>query len=123
MKKLSGDSGANRIRFWGKIRGTACDYYVAEGEVEGGEEEGGEERPPDFEPNGSGINKFTYWVAHSSLGAWTKLPDLSPKDVGAARGIKVLFSGDLQRTIYTNPFTHSCSFRIHRRQTSLWIKV
>ena len=57
MKKLSGDSGANRIRFWGKIRGTACDYFVAEGEVEGGDEEGAEERPPDFEAAGTGINK------------------------------------------------------------------
>ena len=103
MKKLSGDSGANRLRFWGKIRGTNTDYYVAEGEVEGGEE-GEEERPPNFEAAGTGINKFTYWVAHSSLGAWTKLPDLAPNDVGAARGIKVLFSGDLQRTVYTNPF-------------------
>lgn len=104
MKKLSGDSGAGRIKFWGKIRGTNSDFYVAEGEVEGGDEEGGEEKPADFEAPGTGINKFTYWVAHSSLGAWTKLPDLSPKDVAAARGIKVLFSGDLERTIYTNPF-------------------
>lgn len=50
------------------------------------------------------MNKFTYWVAHSSLGEWTKLPHLSPQDVAAARGIKVLFSGDLERTVYTNPF-------------------
>ena len=33
-----------------------------------------------------------------------KLPDLSPKDVANARGIKVLFTGNLERTIYTNPF-------------------
>ena len=102
MKKLSGDSGAGKIRFWGKIRGTASDYYVAEGEVEGEEDE--TEKPPDFEAPGTGINKSTYWVAHSSLGAWTKLPHLLPKDVGSARGIKVLFSGDLERTVYTNPF-------------------
>ena len=57
-----------------------------------------------MEAPGTGVNKSTYWVAHSSLGAWTKLPDLAPKDVAAARGIKVLFSGDLERTIYTNPF-------------------
>jgi radial spoke head protein 4/6 len=57
-----------------------------------------------MEAPGSGVNKFTYWVAHSSLGAWTKLPHLTPGDVAAARGIKVLFSGDLERTIYTNPF-------------------
>jgi hypothetical protein len=38
------------------------------------------------------------------LATWNKLPDLFPKDVAAARGIKVLFSGNLQRTIYTNPY-------------------
>ena len=57
-----------------------------------------------MEPRGSGVNKLAYWVTHSSLGAWKKLPDLAPADIAAARGIKVLFTGDLERTIYTNPF-------------------
>ena len=85
------------------IKGTQKDYYIAEGEV--GEGEDGEvERPPEFEAKGTGVNKFTYWVSHSSFGAWTKLPDLSPDDIKASRTIKVLFTGDLERTIYTNPF-------------------
>lgn len=50
------------------------------------------------------MNKFTYWVSHQSFDKWTKLPDLAPKDVEAARRIKVLFTGDLNRTIYTNPY-------------------
>ena len=103
MKKLAADSGAGKLRFFGKIRGTDNDYYIAEGEV--GEGEDGEvERPPEFEAKGTGVNKFTYWVSHSSFGAWTKLPDLSPDDIKASRTIKVLFTGDLERTIYTNPF-------------------
>ena len=106
MKKLAGDVGAGRIRFFGKIRGTDNDYYVAEGEVEGGGEEGaeGDEKPADFEANGTGINKYTYWVSHSSFSEWKKLPDISPSDMAAARKIKVLFTGDLERTIFTNPF-------------------
>jgi len=106
MKKLAGDSGAAKLRFFGKIRGTDNDYYVVEGEVEGGDEEGaeGEEKPADFEAKGSGVNKFTYFVSHQSFDKWTKLPDLLPKDVDAARSIKVLLTGDLERTIFTNPF-------------------
>ena len=104
LKKLAGDSGASRLRFFGKIRGTEQDYYIAEGEAEGEEEGEEEEKPADQEPKGSGVNKYTYWVSHQSFDKWTKLPDLSPKDIEAARQIKVLFTGDLNRTIFTNPF-------------------
>lgn len=88
------------------IRGTQKDYYIAEGELgEGGDEGEGEvERPPEFEAKGTGVNMMTYWVSHSSFGAWTKLPDLAPSDISASRTIKVLFTGDLERTIYTNPY-------------------
>jgi radial spoke head protein 4A len=45
-----------------------------------------------------------YWVTNNVLNAWTKLPDLNPSDIKASRNIKVLFSGNLDRKIYTNPF-------------------
>ena len=32
------------------------------------------------------------------------LPDLVPADIRASRGIKISFSGNLERPIYTNPF-------------------
>lgn len=35
---------------------------------------------------------------------WVRLPDVGPTEIAAARKIKVLFSGDLERPIYTNPF-------------------
>ncbi len=39
-----------------------------EGNVEGGEEEGGdeEEKGPEFEPKGTGVNKYTYFVTDPS---------------------------------------------------------
>lgn len=106
LKKLAADSQAGSLRFFGMIRGSQKDYYIAEGEMgEGGEGEGEEvERPPEFEAKGTGVNTNTYWVSHSSFGAWSKLPDLSPSDIQAARTIKVIFTGDLDRTIYTNPY-------------------
>ena len=57
-----------------------------------------------MEASGTGVNKFTYFVSHSSFSKWTKLPDLAPKDIIASRAIKVMFTGDLERTIFTNPF-------------------
>lgn len=75
--------------------------------MEGGEEEGGEgteEKPADFEPRGTGVNKFVYWVTDNVLDKWTKLPDLKTSDIKAARDIKVKFTGDLDRQIYTNPY-------------------
>lgn len=103
LKKLATSSGASQLRFFGKITGTESDYFIAEGVVE--EEDAGEEdKEPDFEPKGTGVNKFTYFVASDSLSEWKKLPDLSPKQLIASRQIKVLFTGDLERQIYTNPF-------------------
>jgi len=50
------------------------------------------------------VNKFVYWACNSPLSPWTLLPDLHPKDIKAARSIKVTFSGNLESPIYTNPF-------------------
>ena len=79
---------------------------MAEGTLEGGEEggEGVDSKPADQEARGSGVNKFVYWVTDSVLEKWTKLPDLSPADIKAARQVKVLLTGDLERPIFTNPF-------------------
>jgi radial spoke head protein 4A len=39
LKKLSTDSAATNVRFFGKIYGTEKDYYIAEAAVEGGDDE------------------------------------------------------------------------------------
>lgn len=105
LKTLAGKVGASSLTFFGKITGTEKDYYIAEGAVDADEDAAdAEEKEADFEPKGTGVNKFTYFVASNSLSEWTKLPDLSPKQVIASRMIKVLFSGNLERQIFTNPF-------------------
>jgi radial spoke head protein 4/6 len=105
LKKLSADKAAKSLRFFGKVYGTQRDYYIVEAEVEGGDEEQPElaegETPVEKD---AGVNKFAYFVSHNSLSEWTKLPDLSLNDLLAARKIKVMFTGDLERPIYTNPF-------------------
>jgi hypothetical protein len=83
---LAQDSGAGNIRFFGKIAANQGDYYIAEGTLEGGDEGDDQpERPPEFEPRGTGVNKFVYWVTTNILGSWTKLPDLLPSDIIASR--------------------------------------
>lgn len=70
--------------------------------MEGGDEAEGDngeevEKPADFEPRGSGVNKYVYWVTDNVLNKWTKLPDLLTSDINASREIKVTFTGDLER--------------------------
>lgn len=78
---------------------------------DGGEDGEEEEAPgddgeadPRLEAKGTGVNELSYYVACDSLADWKRLPDLSYKDLIAARQNKVLFTGDLERPIFTNPF-------------------
>lgn len=105
LKKLATETGAGKLRFFGKILGTQKDYYIVEATgIEAGEDEDAPEREPDFEPNGTGVNEKTYFVTENSLSEWQKLPDVSPQEIEASQRIKILFTGDLERNIYTNPF-------------------
>lgn len=107
LSKLAAKTSASKLRLWGKVYGTEKDYFIAEGIKEGEDEgEGEAEKPADFEARGSGVNQFVYWVTHDSLSDWKQLPDLLPNDIKAARRIKVVFTGDLERKIITNPFFH-----------------
>jgi len=75
--------GSTQIRFWGKIKGTEKDYYIAEGVL--GAPEGQEEQEEAIEERGTGVNKFVYWACNSPLGEWTQLPELKPSDIVKAR--------------------------------------
>jgi len=104
---LATDKSAASLRFFGKIYGTKQDYYVVECSVEADDDDAGDgddAANDNIEPKGTGVNKYTYFVAHNSLSDWMKLPDLRPQDIEASRNIKIVFTGDLERQIYTNPF-------------------
>jgi hypothetical protein len=106
LKELITTSGASQLRLWGKIRGTFKDYFIAEGTLEAGEAaEGGDEATGEpSEARGTGVNKNVYWATNSIVGGWTLLPDLKPRDIINARSIKCIFTGDLNKKIFTNPF-------------------
>lgn len=104
---MAGEQNLANVRLFGKILGTESDYYIVEtdnnaDEDAAGGEEGAEE--VDQEAKGTGANIYAYYVSSNSCSSWTKLPDVTPKDIEASREIKVLLTGDLDRKIITNPF-------------------
>eukprot|EP00746_Dinoflagellata_sp_MGD_P161131 gnl/MRDRNA2_/MRDRNA2_88174_c0_seq1.p1 gnl/MRDRNA2_/MRDRNA2_88174_c0~~gnl/MRDRNA2_/MRDRNA2_88174_c0_seq1.p1 ORF type:complete len:442 (-),score=136.45 gnl/MRDRNA2_/MRDRNA2_88174_c0_seq1:247-1572(-) len=104
LRKLAADAGEDgilKLRFWGKIFCTNADYYVAEGQMEAAGEP--DENDPDFEPQGTGANAFTFWVTTSLTGTWEKLPHAAPKHIIAARKIKKILTGDLNAKVITHP--------------------
>lgn len=102
LRNLMRSSGAQSIRFWGKIYGREKDYYVAEGILEN---TGREDitRPKGFEKRGTGLNKYTYWVTDSILEDWVELPDVTPQQIQQGRLIKKLFTGRLDAEINSYP--------------------
>ena len=59
--------------------------------------------PPNVEARGTGVNKFTYFCSTNLLSEWTELPLAFPDHIKAAKQIKYIFTGDLERQIITNP--------------------
>eukprot|EP00392_Amoebophrya_sp_AT5.2_P005674 g5684.t1 len=95
--------GLKKVRFWGKILGSGADYYVAEGQLDAPGEEDPEN--PAFEPLGTGANTFAYWVTNSvTTPNWVRLPDTTPESIAAARGLKKVFTGDLDAPVVTVPY-------------------
>jgi len=85
------------------VKGTCKDYYIVQGASNQGA--GDDDEAPGREARGSeGVNQFAYWASNSPAGPFTVLPDLDPSDLAASKVIKVLFTGDLNRKIITNPF-------------------
>lgn len=76
MKNLLAKSKASEMRFWGKVKGTEYDYYVAEGKVEYGGDDADDASGSD--PRGTGVNEFVYWVTNSPLEDWVQLADAKP---------------------------------------------
>mmetsp|Transcript_29838 Transcript_29838/g.27325 ORF Transcript_29838/g.27325 Transcript_29838/m.27325 type:complete len:310 (-) Transcript_29838:289-1218(-) len=105
LTKLSHDTKAKSIKFWGKIFGSKKDYYIAELDQEGNAPDGAEPDPedPKLEARGTGVNQYNYFVTNDILGEWTPLPVITPDQLTQSRKIKYIFTGNLDATIVTNP--------------------
>ena len=93
-------SGADSVRFAGKILGTKADYWVAAGHLNEPEED---LKDATVEPRGTGVNNAVYWVTSNLLGDWIQLPDCRPEWINTARQIKYIFTGDLNAKVESNP--------------------
>ena len=68
-------SGAEALRFGGKIFGTSKDYWIAIGRLPQAEEDA---RDPTMETRGKGVNETVFWVTDNLLNDWIQLPDCQP---------------------------------------------
>jgi len=81
LKVLAIENKAKQLRFWGKILGLR-DYWVIQGTTT---RKNTDEYAKNVEPAGSGINTYSYWVAHDLLGKWIELPVITPEQLKASR--------------------------------------
>jgi hypothetical protein len=90
------------VTFFGKIFGSEKDYYIAEAtEID---------PPADFNYDADmekrkedGINRNVFYVTNNLTEKWVELPDVKPSQIKLSRKIKYIFTGNLNRKIYTNP--------------------
>lgn len=75
-------SGAERIRFAGKIMGTQKDYWLCSGVLIEPEEAN---LDSSVEKRGTGVNQLVFWVTDNLLNDWIQLPDCKPEHIEAAR--------------------------------------
>lgn len=93
-------SGAEALRFAGKIFGTCQDYWIAIGRLPQAEEDAAD---ASAEARGKGVNETVFWVTDNLLNDWIQLPDCTPKNISQARMIKHVFTGNLNADVDTNP--------------------
>ena len=68
-------SGAEALRFAGKVFGTQKDYWIAAGRLPQAEEDSKDET---MEPRGKGVNETVFFVTDNLLNDWIQLPDCRP---------------------------------------------
>jgi len=100
IKRLAVMSGAERIRFAGKILGSQKDYWIVSGVLQEPEENG---QDSSIEKRGTGANQLVFWVTDNLLNDWIQLPDVQPRHIEFARCIKHVMTGDLNAEIDANP--------------------
>jgi len=100
IKRLAVMSGADRIRFAGKVLGTQRDYWVVSGVLV---EPSENNQDAQIEKRGTGVNQLVFWVTDNLLNDWIQLPDCKPQHIESARLIKHIMTGDLNSEVNANP--------------------
>ena len=100
LRRLAKVSGASKLKFFGKIFGTSCDYWIAQGVLNSQEENPANVQQ---EKRGDGVNSTVFWVTNSLVGDWIQLPDVQPEHLLAAQGIKKLLTGNLSAKVSSYP--------------------
>ncbi|CAF4255709.1 unnamed protein product, partial [Adineta steineri] len=124
MKRLNNQINCSEMKFWGKIFGIYCDYYIVQiqhekeiifDEIDISEREqklkvkkiskhtnhqlSDQEQKLSTEipsePHGIGTNQYTYFVTNSPGLPWIKLPNVKPATINYVRKIRCLFTGCL----------------------------
>ena len=73
---LAAKTGAEELKFWGKIFGRKQDYFIAQGYLPPSAQPNA---LPQLEPRGEvGANYYTYWITDNVLEDWIELPDVLP---------------------------------------------
>jgi len=75
-------SGADRIRFAGKVLGTRKDYWLVSGVLI---EPAENNQDVVIEKRGAGVNQLVFWVTDNLLNDWIQLPDCQPQHIQTAR--------------------------------------
>ena len=75
-------SGADRIRFAGKVLGTRKDYWLVSGVLI---EPAENNQDVVIEKRGAGVNQLVFCVTDNLLNDWIQLPDCQPQHIQAAR--------------------------------------
>lgn len=112
IKHLVADKKLKSARLFGKILGLEKDYIIVESERDDdGDDQGAQDddqqqqerqdgAPVDVPAEmGTGANKYVYWVATEIGAGWTRLPDVLPKHIRGARGIRKLLTGNLNHKV------------------------
>lgn len=102
LRNLSSTLSGGNVSFFGMITGTEKDYYIAEAtDIEPPAEYNYD---PDMEKRKEdGVNRNTIYVTNNLCEKWVELPDIKPAQIKTARKIRYIFTGDLNRPLYTNP--------------------
>lgn len=105
LRNLASTLSQGNVTFFGKIRGTVKDYYVAQAtEVD---PPGDVNYTDDMEKRKEdGVNRTTFYVTNNLSEKWVELPDIKPSEVKTSRKIRKLFTGNLNTKIITNPEFH-----------------